>query len=75
MRTMSKLPLLISLAAAGLLFGCAHGIRNVEDCKSVAGEHRVSCSACTLQNKADGWLGMYEYQPDKPEGSRCVRLK
>ena len=72
---MTKTVLLSALAAASLLSGCAHGIRSVEDCKQVAGELRIECGACTLQNKADGWLGIYEYQPDKPAGSRCVRVK
>jgi len=28
-----------------------------------------------VQNKAEGWLGTYEYRPDAPAGKRCVRVK
>jgi len=31
--------------------------------------------ACTVQNKAQGWIGEYEYRPDNPDGQRCVRVK
>jgi hypothetical protein len=63
------------LIAAFALAGCAHGIRNLEDCGKVAGERRIECGACTLQNKAEGWLGIFEYQPDNGEGKRCVRVR
>jgi hypothetical protein len=55
--------------------GCAHGIKELSDCDKVAGERRIECGACVVQNKAEGWLGVYEYQPDKSEGQRCVRVK
>ncbi len=59
-----------------LASGCAHTrIKNVSDCDQVQGEKRVECGACLVQNKADGWLGTYEYRPDEKSGSRCVRLK
>lgn len=55
---------------------CAHGIRNVEDCSQVqAVDRKVECGACTVQNKAGGALGTYEYRPDGPDGSRCVRVQ
>ena len=57
------------------LAGCAHGIKNVADCDRVDGLKRVECGACTLQNKADGYLGQWEYRPDNNAGERCVRLK
>ncbi len=65
------------LVAAALLLsaGCAHAIRDVSDCGSAAGEKRVECGACLAPNKAQGWLGEYEYRPDAPEGQRCVRVK
>ena len=47
--------LLAALAAAG----CAHAIKDVSDCDRVTGERRVECSACTVQNKAQGWIGEY----------------
>ena len=60
-----------------LLFalGCAHAIKDVSDCDRVSGEKRVECGACTLQNKAQGWIGEYEYRPDAPDGQRCVKVK
>jgi hypothetical protein len=58
-----------------LLAGCAHSIKDVSDCDQVAGEKRIECGACVLQNKAQGWLGEYEYRPDAAEGQRCVRVK
>jgi hypothetical protein len=58
-----------------LLAGCAHVIRDISDCDKVAGEKRVECGACLLQNKAEGWLGIYEYRPDNADGQRCVRVK
>ncbi|TMA29479.1 MAG: hypothetical protein E6J78_01660 [Deltaproteobacteria bacterium] len=58
-----------------LLAGCAHVIKDVSDCDKVAGERRVECGACLLQNKAEGWLGVYEYRPDNADGQRCVRVK
>jgi hypothetical protein len=58
-----------------LLSGCAHAIKNVSDCDRVDGVKRVECGACTLQNKAGGYLGEYEYKPDNDAGKRCVQLK
>lgn len=59
-----------------LAAGCAHGIRDVSDCSSVqAADRKVECGACTLQNKAGGALGTYEYKPDNPDGKRCVRVQ
>jgi hypothetical protein len=55
--------------------GCAHAIKNVSECDQVAGEKRVECGACVVQNKAQGWLGEYEYRPDAAQGQRCVRVK
>jgi len=64
--------MMIALMAAG----CAHGIRNVSDCGQVqAADRKIECGACTVQNKADGLLGTYEYQPDGSDGQRCVRVK
>ena len=66
-----KWMILVLLAA-----GCAHGIRNVSDCGQVqAADRKVECGACTVQNKADGLLGTYEYRPDNADGQRCVRVK
>jgi hypothetical protein len=63
----------------GLLFlaaGCAHGIRNVSDCGQVeAADRKIECGTCTLQNKADGLFGTYEYRPNNADGQRCVRVK
>jgi hypothetical protein len=64
------LSLLLLLAA-----GCASAIKNVSDCDRVAGDKRVECGACTVQNKAQGWIGEYEYRPDNKDGERCVRVK
>ena len=66
-----KLGLLLLL----LLAGCAHAIKDVSDCDRVAGDQRIACGACTLQNKAQGWIGEFEYRPDNREGERCVRVK
>ena len=65
------------LAAIFLLAGCAHprAYTQVNECDQVPAEHRIACGACTLQNKAQGWLGDYEYRPDAKEGERCVRVK
>jgi hypothetical protein len=68
---MTRTFLLLSLFAAG----CASAIKNVSDCDRVAGEKRVECGACTVQNKAQGFLGEYEYRPDNKDGERCVRVK
>jgi hypothetical protein len=66
---MKTLLLVLVLAA-----GCAHGIRDVSDCGKVeAADRKVECGACTLQNKAGGALGTYEYKPDNPDGKRCER--
>ncbi len=59
------------LAAAG----CAHAIKDVSDCDKVLSEQRIECGACLVQNKAEGWLGVYEYRPDAAAGQRCVRVK
>jgi len=68
---MTRTFLLLSLFAAS----CASAIKNVSDCDRVAGEKRVECGACTVQNKAQGFLGEYEYRPDNKDGERCVRVK
>ena len=66
----------IGLLLLLLLAGCAHvAIKDVADCDKVTAEQRVACGACTLQNKAQGWLGEFEYRPDNKEGERCVRVK
>jgi hypothetical protein len=66
-----KIFLFLVLAA-----GCAHGIRNVEDCGQVqAVDRKVECGACTVQNKAGGVIGTYEYRPDAADGQRCVRVQ
>lgn len=55
--------------------GCAHAIRNFADCGTVeAADRNVECRACTLQNKAGGILGTYEYRPGAADGQRCVRV-
>ena len=64
-----------ALLALALAAGCAHAIKEVSDCDKVTGEKRVECTACTAQNKAQGWLGEYEYRPDNKDGDRCVRTK
>jgi hypothetical protein len=62
----------IALLAAG----CAHAIKEISDCgEKTAGEKRVECDVCLAQNKAQGWLGVYEYRPDEASGQRCVRVK
>ena len=67
-----KLGLVLLLALAG----CAHvAIKDVSDCDKVPAEQRIACGACTLQNKAQGWIGDYEYRPDNSSGDRCVRVK
>jgi len=59
-----------------LASGCAHVvIKDVSDCDQVQGEKRIECGACLVQNKAEGWLGTYEYRPEEPSGKRCVRVK
>jgi hypothetical protein len=67
---MKRALLLVLLAT-----GCAHAIKDVSDCDRVTGEKRIECGACTVQNKAQGWIGEYEYRPDAPDGQRCVRVK
>ena len=63
------------IVLALLAAGCAHGIRNVSDCSQVqAADRKIECGACTVQNKADGILGTYEYRPDNADGQRCVRV-
>lgn len=54
---------------------CAPSIKDVSDCDQVQGEKRIQCGICLVQNKAEGWLGTYEYQPGAADGERCVRLK
>lgn len=61
--------------AAVFLTGCTHAIKDVADCSDFTGEKRIECGACVVQNKAQGWLGEYEYRPDAETGQRCVRLK
>jgi hypothetical protein len=68
---MKKLACLALLASAG----CTHVIKNVQDCDEVQGEKRIECGACLVANKADGWLGTYEYRPDAASGKRCVRVR
>jgi hypothetical protein len=68
---MKRLLACVALAASG----CTHVIKNVSDCDQVQGEKRVECGACLVANKAEGWLGTYEYRPDADEGKRCVRVK
>ena len=64
------------IALLVLAAGCAHGIRNVSDCGQVqAADRKIECGACTVQNKADGLLGTFEYRPDGADGQRCVRVK
>jgi hypothetical protein len=59
-----------------LAAGCAHGIRNISDCGQVeVADRKLECATCTLQNKAEGLLGTYEYRPDNADGQRCVRVK
>jgi hypothetical protein len=62
---------LLALLAAG----CAHGIRNVSDCGQVqAADRKLECGACTVQNKAGGVIGTYEYREGDADGRRCVRV-
>lgn len=68
---MKRAAIVLLLLAAG----CAHAIKDVSDCDKVSGEKRLECGACTVQNKAQGFLGEYEYRPDAPDGQRCVRVK
>jgi hypothetical protein len=68
---MRKLVCIAALAASG----CTHVIKNVSDCDQVQGEKRIECGVCLVPNKAEGWLGSYEYRPDADEGKRCVRVK
>ena len=68
---MKKLALLLLFALAA----CAHTIKNLSDCDQLGGDQRLACGACLLQNKAEGWLGVWEYQPDNDAGARCVRAK
>jgi hypothetical protein len=68
---MKKLACLALLLASA----CTHVIKNVSDCDQVQGEKRVECGACLVANKAEGWLGTYEYRPDAKPGERCVRVK
>ena len=66
----------IGLVLLLALAGCSHlAIRDVKDCDKVVAEQRIACGACTLQNKAQGWIGDYEYRPDNNQGDRCVRVK
>ncbi len=50
-------------------------IKDVSDCEQVQGEKRIECGTCLVANKADGWLGTYEYRPGADSGKRCVRVK
>ena len=69
---MKRLALLLLLGSAA----CFHkAYRTVDDCGDLTADQRIGCSACTLQNKAEGWLGLYEYRPENREGERCVRVK
>jgi len=64
------------IVLALLAAGCAHGIRDVSDCSKVeAADRKIECGACTVQNKAGGVLGTYEYRPDGADGQRCVRVE
>ncbi len=65
----------LALAALAAACACSHAIKDVKDCDQVQGEKRIACGVCLVQNKADGWLGTYEYRPDAPDGKRCVRLE
>ena len=54
---------------------CAHRIREFNDCGAIqARDRKVECGACTLQNKAGGALGNWEYRPNGSDGERCVRV-
>ena len=64
------------IVLAFLAAGCAHAIRDVSDCSRVnAVDRKVECEACTVQNKAGGLLGTYEYRPDGADGQRCARVE
>ncbi len=64
------------VVVALLASGCAHVvIKDASDCNQVQGEQRIECGACLVQNKAEGWLGTFEYRPEAKPGSRCVRVK
>jgi hypothetical protein len=64
------------LACVALLASsCSPVIKNLSDCDQVQGEKRIECGLCLAPNKADGWLGTYEYRPESAEGQRCVRVK
>lgn len=75
MRSAARWLRLAACAAPLAAAACAHAIKDVSDCDRVTGAQRVECSACVVQNKAEGWLGTYEYRPDDPAGKRCVRVK
>jgi hypothetical protein len=69
---MKKLALFVFVA----LCGCAHVYKTTSDCDGIdSGPQKLACQACTVQNKAEGWLGTWEYRPDNKEGERCVRAK
>ena len=69
---MKKLVLVVLVALAG----CAHrSYRSETECGALSGSDRLACSACVLQNEAQGWLGVYEYRPDNKDGDRCVKVK
>ena len=71
-----KKRLFFLLAPALAAAGCAHGIRNVEDCGQVqAVDRKLECGVCTGQNKAGGLLGTYEYRESNADGQRCVRVQ
>jgi len=65
----------VLLSITLLVAGCSHAIKEVSDCDQVAGEKRIECGACVAANKAQGWLGEYEYRPDAANGQRCIRVK
>ncbi|HUJ24592.1 MAG TPA: hypothetical protein VLW85_01135 [Myxococcales bacterium] len=55
--------------------GCVHRIREFSECANItAKDLKIECGACTLQNKAGGALGTYEYRPNAGDGQRCVRV-
>jgi hypothetical protein len=58
-----------------LAAGCSHAIKDMKDCNEVTSEKRLECNFCLAQNKADGWLGIFEYRPDAEAGNRCARVK
>ena len=65
----------VAAALALSLSACAHGIRNLSDCKQVEGEQRIECGVCVAQNEAQGWLRTNEYWPDAKPGERCRPVK